>query len=121
VLAVDHEVDQCVEAGVELVGRQEGEGALAIEGEEVQEEVQGEGPLVLVVAEVVIPTSPGHSVGGVHSRQAWRSGEFTTYGLMEQNTWVLYAGWESVVHYDLWNLTREENPLNNKPGTLIFA
>lgn len=75
VLVVDHEVDQCVAAGADLVERREGEGALAIEGEGIQEAVQGEGASVLVGVEAVIPTSPDHSVDEGHSWQAWCSGE----------------------------------------------
>lgn len=79
VLAEHHEADQCAEAGVVIVARRGDEEALAIEGEEVQEEVLGEGALVLVGAEVGILILPGHFVGGARSQSS------TAFGRMPGN------------------------------------
>lgn len=73
-LAEHHEVGQCEEAGVEVVARRGGEEALAIVGEEIQEEVLGEGALVPVEAEVEIPTLPGQLAGGARSQRSMAFG-----------------------------------------------
>lgn len=69
VLVEHQEVDLCEEAGVVVVARRGDEEVLAIEGEEVQEEVPGEGALVPGGEQGGIPTLPGHRVAGARSER----------------------------------------------------